>query len=248
MATWCVIVPCFNEAGRLDGEAFARFVDADPAAHFLFVNDGSSDDTRAMLDRLSSGRPDRLRALHLPQNAGKAEAVRAGANSLAAWKPFDYAGFLDADLSAPIDSVYLLRDALDQNAGCDWALGSRVALLGRAIRRNAARHYLGRIFATVTSLMLRLPVYDTQCGAKLFRTAIIPEVFADPFITRWFFDVEMIFRILKRRGHEAGARALVEVPLATWIEKGGTKIRPGEFLQTPLQLFRIWKHYRQRGR
>jgi glycosyltransferase involved in cell wall biosynthesis len=244
MTTWCVIVPCFNEAGRLDVDAFTRFVDADPDAHFLFVNDGSGDDTRAVLDRAAAGRPDRLRALHLAQNAGKAEAVRAGANSVGAWKPFTYAGFLDADLSAPIDSLHLLRDALDQHPGVDLAIGSRVALLGRDIRRNAARHYLGRIFATATSLMLRLPVYDTQCGAKLFRTAIIPEVFADPFVTRWFFDVEMIFRLLKRRGHEAGARALVEVPLATWIEKGGTKIKPAEFLLTPLQLFRIWQHYR----
>ena len=244
MATWCVIVPCFNEAGRLDAEAFTRFADADPDAHFLFVNDGSRDDTRGVLDRLAGARPDRLRALHLERNAGKAEAVRAGANSLASWKPFAYAGFLDADLSAPIDSIHLLRDALEERPGCDWAIGSRVALLGRDIRRNPLRHYLGRVFATVTSVMLRLPVYDTQCGAKLFRSAIIPEVFVDPFVTRWFFDVEMIFRILKRRGHDAGARALVEVPLATWIEKGGTKIKPTEFLQAPLQLFRIWKHYR----
>src|SRR5262245_8172845 len=141
MAAWCVIVPCFNEAGRLDNEAFARFVDADPDAHFLFVNDGSRDDTRAVLDRAAGGRPDRLRALHLARNAGKAEAVRAGANSLAAWKPFTYAGFLDADLSAPIDSMHLLRDALDDEPAFDLALGSRVALLGRNIRRNAARHY-----------------------------------------------------------------------------------------------------------
>lgn len=243
MPTTCVIVPCFNEADRLDAAAFRQFALENPRVHFLLVNDGSRDGTSAVLARLAADVPAQIRALDLPRNSGKAEAIRIGANSLAGWKAFDYAGFLDADLSAPLQVIAQLEEALDTRPDYEIALGSRVALLGRTIRRNAARHYVGRVFATAVSLMLKLPVYDTQCGAKLLRAPLIADVFAEPFVTRWFFDVEMLFRLLQARGREQGARALVEVPLDTWIEKPGTKLTTGDFVTTPLELYRIWRRY-----
>ena len=45
----------------------------------------------------------------------------------------------------------------------------------------------GRIFATCASLVLNLPVYDTQCGAKLFRvTPEIQKLFGEPFSSRGY--------------------------------------------------------------
>ncbi len=248
MPTSCVIVPCYNEASRLDVAAILQCAAANRRIHFLLVNDGSADGTAAVLARLSEELPSQIRALNLPRNSGKAEAIRAGANALASWRPFDYAGYLDADLSAPLSSLAELEAALEADPSYDLAMGSRVALLGRTIRRNAWRHYVGRVFATAVSLMLDLPVYDTQCGAKLFRVRLIPEVFAEPFVTRWFFDVEMIFRLLHARGRERGSASIVEVPLATWIEKPGTKLSLGDFLTTPVELLRIWRRYRYDSR
>jgi hypothetical protein len=68
-------------------------------------------------------------------------------------------------------------------------------MLGRDIRRSAFRHYAGRLFATFASLQLRLPVYDTQCGAKIFRaTPEVVALFGRPFRLRWCFDVEVLSR------------------------------------------------------
>ena len=79
----------------------------------------------------------------------------------------------------------------------DVILASRVSLLGRRIVRSTRRHYLGRIFATLASRILRVAVYDTQCGAKLFRCApALAAALRDPFLSRWVFDVELLGRLL----------------------------------------------------
>ena len=97
-----------------------------------------------------------------------------------------------------------------------------MALLGHRIERSWARHYLGRLFATASSQVLGLPVYDTQCGAKVFRDGpALRAALATPFTSRWAFDVELLGRL----GTGADRRFL-EVPLERWHDVGGSKLRP----------------------
>jgi len=242
-----MVVPCFNEAGRLDVEAFVDARRRFPHLRFLFVDDGSTDATGAVLASMTARDPEGLSSLTLAANQGKGEAVRRGLERAFALGA-DAVGYLDADLSTPIDELDALIDVLNDPEVL-LVLGSRVALLGRHITRSVGRHYSGRVFATVASLVLGLRVYDTQCGAKLLRNVEpIRELFDRPFTTRWAFDVEMLARLrqLERAGRIAPVeRVVVEVPLRRWTDVAGSKVSLMAGVVAGLQLLRLWWLYRR---
>ena len=242
----CIVVPCYNEARRLDTNRFRQFLAADRDTHILFVDDGSRDNTLAVLAQLRAGNEDRISILACERNAGKAEAVRRGIlHSLDTLRP-GIAGFWDADLATPLDAVAKLRCILDTRPEIEMVFGARVKLLGRDVERHAVRHYLGRIFATTVSTMLRMPIYDTQCGAKLFR--VRPEtrqIFAEPFLSRWVFDVEIIARYLKlyRQENRRLDAAIYEYPLEAWVDVAGSKVHPADFFVAFWDILRIRNKY-----
>lgn len=239
-----LVVPCYNEAPRLASEPWLEFVDEADRFSLLFVDDGSSDDTARVLERLCDQRPGRLAWKRLPQNLGKAEAVRAGVLEAFERTP-DTIGFWDADLSTPLASAPDFLRILIDRPEVQIVTGARVQLLGRTVQRSALRHYAGRIFAALASMALGLRVYDTQCGAKLFRaTPDMRAVFSDPFVSRWAFDVELLARLGARLGSMgAAAEAIYELPLHTWIHAPGSKVRPLDFPRSVLDLVRISRRY-----
>jgi glycosyltransferase involved in cell wall biosynthesis len=246
MSQTTLVVPCFNEAKRLRPDIFATWASTHAQVRFLMVDDGSKDNTRAVLQELQQGKPESFLVLGLDVNGGKAEAVRRGI--LHAWEAKSaYVGFWDADLATPLDSLDEFVAVLDTHPSVDMVLGSRVQLLGRNIERDRRRHYFGRIAATGVSAMLGLRVYVTQCGAKLFRvTPAMRGLFEEEFITRWVFDVEILARwIRQNRGLDRREleRRVHELPLQRWMDVKGSRLRPSDFVKAPLELARIWAHY-----
>jgi glycosyltransferase involved in cell wall biosynthesis len=241
-----IVVPCYNEAERLDLAAFERFLAAEPELELLFVDDGSSDRTREVLERFREGCGGRVQVLALERNSGKAEAVRRGMLQLLESNA-RYVGFWDADLATPLDEIPRFAQLLEEHPDAEIVFGSRVKLLGRKVERNAWRHYSGRIFATVVSTMLGLPIYDTQCGAKLFRaTPDLKALFETPFLSRWVFDVEILARLIATRGDEgprSAQRVVHEYPLAQWVDVSGSKLRASDFLKAIYELARIYAAY-----
>ena len=112
----------------------------------------------------------------------------------------DFIGFLDADLAAPIEEIDNLLKIIKIDKTKEVVFASRIQLIGSEIKRNYFRHFFGRVFATGVSNILNLPVYDTQCGAKLFRTEHAELIFSEHFISRWFFDVELFARSIAGTG------------------------------------------------
>ncbi len=239
-----IVVPCYNEAHRFDESAFASALDADPALSFYFVDDGSRDRTRARLEAFAASRGERCRVIAHEMNQGKAAAVRTGLLEAFATDA-DYCGFWDADLATPLDELPRFVEILEERPLLDLAIGSRVKLLGRSIERNPLRHYLGRVAATIASLLLDLPVYDTQCGAKLFRnTPAAAKLFAEPFASGWVFDVEIIARLVRQRRDGDGPSAeetIYEVPLYRWKDVAGSKIRPADYLRAFVDVLRVYQ-------
>src|SRR5712692_5626043 len=73
-----LLVPCFNEESRFRPEAFRTFTKAWPGGVFLFVDDGSTDNTIQLLYALQEPIPRSFEVLDLAKSVGKAEAVRNG--------------------------------------------------------------------------------------------------------------------------------------------------------------------------
>lgn len=237
-----LVVPAYNEADRLDREAFTAFLAAHSHLSLHFVDDGSGDTTADVLAELAAGVPDRITVERLSVNRGKAEAVRQGLRTAAATGS-DTIGFIDADLAAPLDQALLLLAELDAHPSAWVAIGSRVRLLGRDIERSALRHYLGRVFATAASLTLALPVYDTQCGLKVLRN--IPPVRAAleaPFASRWIFDVELLARLATAAGPPVIER-FREVPLERWSARDGSRLGLADWVRAPRELWAIRRRY-----
>jgi hypothetical protein len=158
--------------------------------------------------------------------------------------PCEYIGFWDADLATPLSAIPQFLEVIEGHPHLHMIFGSRIRLLGRTIRRNPARHYLGRIFATAASKTLSLPIYDTQCGAKIFKaTPDLAQVLALPFISRWIFDVEIIARYIQLRGREFCFNSIYEFPLDSWEDVAGSKVGPFDFFYAAFDILRIYRRY-----
>jgi dolichyl-phosphate beta-glucosyltransferase len=242
-----LVVPCYNEAQRFPLAEFTAFLERHPTISFVLVNDGSTDGTTLVLEKLRSTNPLRAHVIARAENRGKAESVREGMlAALALAENPQVVGFWDADLATPLSAVFDMLPKLEDRPALQMVFGARVALLGREIRRQTSRHYLGRIFATVVSVMLGLPIYDTQCGAKLFRVGpLTPQLFHESFSSRWVFDVEIIARWLRanRFDRELVKSTIYEFPLYRWEDVGGSKVKPYDFILAFWDVLRIYRRY-----
>ncbi len=160
-----IVVPCYNEEERLQLSEFSRFFKTDNTTFFCFVDDGSTDGTQKMLIDFVNNNPERIKVIKLHQNRGKAEAVREGILTLFQTYDFKLVGYWDADLATPLSTIPEFIDKFRSNRELVAVCGSRILRLGASIHRSVFRHYFGRVFATIASNLLKMPV--------LIRSAVI---------------------------------------------------------------------------
>lgn len=197
-------------------DAFAKA--SESHLHLVLVDDGSTDKTLPQLRKLASECAN-INVVALPRNRGKAHAVREGMLRAKDLYPnAEWIGYWDADLSTPFEEVEsMLCYATGIPGSYDAIWCSRVMRAGSKIERTSHRHLFGRLFATAAGLLLGVKAYDTQCRAKLFKREVVDEVFAEPFLSRWIFDVEIYLRL--------GQDRILEYPMRTWRDVPGSKVR-----------------------
>ncbi|MBC5833588.1 glycosyltransferase [Flavobacterium sp. F372] len=232
-----IVIPFYNEVERINLENFHVIFNEFPHYNFLLVDDGSLDNTIAILEQFQSEFLN-VEVLKLDKNVGKAEAIRSAVLSIS---EADFISYYDADLATPFSELDKLIQFSVQNPNYKMVMGARIKLIGNGVQRSLKRHYFGRIFATIVSqFVLKVPVYDTQCGAKVIVFHTAKQIFEKPFISKWLFDVELLKRLQKI--HDL-RKVVKEIPLEKWEEIGNSKIKVRDFLRIPFQLFQIYRKY-----
>ena len=207
-----------------------------------FVDDGSTDNTLDLLNEMHQKNPRQIQVISLKKNKGKATAVKTGMGFCLNEKKCDRIAFLDADLSTSLESCFELAQKI--NTHTKFVFASRIRKIDNNIERRWYRFLMGRILATFISNMLNLAVYDTQCGCKIFKRELLPIAFKDPFLSRWLFDVEIFYRLKNHYSAEQLKSFSKEIPLASWVDQGGSKIKLSYGLFVWGDLYNIYRFYR----
>ena len=203
-----VIVPCYNEEKRLKVSAFQSFVQENTDYHFYFVDDGSIDDTYIILYDSFKHHP-RATVLRTNINLGKGEAIRYAVKRIEC-EEFKRIAFIDADLEIPLSQLFELHKAFDLTPELLACLSTRndsglssvspVRRFGSSIIRKISSYLIG----------FKIPIRDTQCGCKMFSVNVL-DVFDDPFISSWLFDIEIILRL--RDNYDNEGNLIKQIPL-----------------------------------
>ena len=185
-----IVIPAYNESARIEhalDRVMSTVAERGWDAEVLVVDDGSKDDTAAIVKRWMALHP-RLHLIQNPGNRGKGYSVRNGLLQAAG----EIVMFTDADLSAPMEEAERLIAAIHD--GADVAIGSRWLERARqTIHQPLYRQFFGRCFNWITRTVMGLPFLDTQCGFKAFRRDAAQVIFRLQTIERWGFDPEILF-------------------------------------------------------
>jgi glycosyltransferase involved in cell wall biosynthesis len=191
-----VFFPAYNDEGsiaRLVREAFAILPQFTDDYEVIVVNDGSSDGTAAVLDKLARSMP-RLRVVHHPRNCGYGGALRSGFEHAAKDLVFYTDGDGQYDVREMARLVPLMTEAVD-------------VVNGYKIKRsdNRRRIVLGAIYKFLARRMFSLPIRDVDCDFRLMRRAAIQSIAL--FSSSGVICTEMIYKL-----HRAGFR-FAETPV-----------------------------------
>lgn len=231
-----LVVPVFNEERRAaqSGPALIAFASqCGPDSELIFVDDGSTDGTTAVVEALGRHAGVPVRLLRRP-HLGKGAAVRAGLAIARA----EYAGFTDVDLSTPVTQLDAVYEAATM--GSVLAIGSRDLPASRLVRpQGRPREFLGKSYNRLVQLAVAPGVFDTQCGAKVAASAIWKQMLQWCEEDGFAWDVEAVV-VARRLGFPVREVAI------EWRDDDESRVRVGrDGADMVFALSRIWRRARR---
>lgn len=190
-----VIIPVYNESATIERTLLEviPYAASNPDTYFLFVNDGSKDNTVSIIKKKINGLAN-ISLLDEKENRGKAGALKIGINNVDS----EYVCFTDGDMAYSLNHISLLVNSLAAN---DIAIGNRK--LGENHPQTAKRFIAGESFNFLVRKLLKLSYTDTQAGIKGFRKDAARKLFGLSLIKDFSFDAELLY-IARLKGYKVG--------------------------------------------
>jgi glycosyltransferase involved in cell wall biosynthesis len=227
------VFPCYNDETTIGGlvdDVHAALTPLAGELEVIVVNDGSADDSGAVLDKLAEERP-WLQVIHHETNGGYGKALLSGFAAAKNEWIFYTDGDAQYDASEAALLVPLATDDIDVVQGYKIGRGD-----------SWYRKLIGRFYHHVVKLLFNLKVRDTDCDFRMFRRQLIVD---RPLTsTTGVICVEMM-----RSFDRAGAR-FVEIPVHHYFRPSGKSqfFRLPAIARSALQLMELWWHMVIRGR
>ncbi|HEY9672371.1 MAG TPA: glycosyltransferase [Waterburya sp.] len=195
MRSISVILPVYNESKciSLTVDAVLEYSKNNPIYHFIFVNDGSTDETKAIIEnKILESENNHISLLSYDENKGKGHAIKKGVE----FSHGDYICFIDSDLAYSLTHLDFLIDKLEF---FDVVIGCRNLMPTNVKRVKFIRFVAGKVFNILSRGILSLNFSDMQAGIKGFKKEIAKDLFARQRIKRFCFDVELMYLAQKQR-------------------------------------------------
>ncbi len=222
-----VIIPVYNEKERINNliYVYEYLKKQKYSIELIVVDDGSTDNTKRILQKLSKTIPFTL--ISYEHNKGKGYAIRKGM----LYASGSHKLFMDIDLSVPLETIEKFLKEIPKNK---IIIASRRIKGANIIERQPImREVMGRIFTKLSQITLQTNISDFTCGLKCFEQEVAGKIFSRAKIDRWGFDSEIIF-IATKFGFQ-----IKEVPVE-WSNDSHSKVKfPKDAICSLKELFEI---------
>ena len=191
-----LVIPMYNESSILPDTLCqtAEYMEREfPEGYeIIFSNDGSTDDSRAIVDEIPKTHPN-TRSAGYEKNRGKGCAVRTGVLEATG----DVIICTDCDLAYGLDVIRRAVDIFAAKPATELVIGSRRLEKDGYEGYTFIRKLASRTYLKCLAIAAGFKLSDSQCGFKCYRSGAAKKIFEGCEVDGFAFDFEVLIRAQK---------------------------------------------------